>query len=103
MSAATAGLGLLLPTLTAEICRTTAPYGDGTPWETMDPATATFEVTDDAPEQPAQNTLVTFSKKPPVGASSVYLIGYHNKSRPVALQSQKVWLVDNPPTAPPGA
>ena len=62
----------------------------------MESITATFAVTEDV----AQQTLVTFTKKPPVGASSVYLIGYHNKSRPIALQTQKVWLVDNPPSAP---
>ena len=64
--------------------------------ESIRSLTATFAVTEDV----AQETLVTFTKKPPVGASSVYLIGYHNKSRPVALQSQHVWLVDNPPSAP---
>ena len=82
--------------LTVDRCCSTAPFGDGTPWQTMESITATFAVTEDV----AQQTLVTFTKKPPVGASSVYLIGYHNKSRPVALQSQHVWLVDNPPSAP---
>ena len=54
----------------------------------MESITARFAVTDDA----TRKTLVTFTKKPPVGASTVYLIGNQDHYH--------VWLVDNPPSAP---
>ncbi len=60
----------------------------------MESITARFAVTEDA----TRKTLVTFTKKPPVGAPTVYLIGNQDHSwYDIPLV---VWLVDNPPSAP---
>lgn len=67
-------------------------FGIGSTWEAVPSSSATFAVMDTA----SGAKLFDFQATPPLGASSVFLIGFRNTSMPPALQSQHVWLVDSP-------
>ena len=67
-------------------------FGIGSLWDTVPSAPAKFVITDTA----SGAQLVDFTATPPLGASSVFLIGYRNASASAALRSQHVWLVDSP-------
>jgi hypothetical protein len=67
-------------------------FGIGSAWETVPSAPATFAVMDTV----SGGKLFDFTATPPLGASSVFLIGFRNSSVSPALQSQHVWLVDSP-------
>ena len=68
-------------------------YGDGSVWTTMAPTNAAFQIVDSSTGSSLDSK---FQYTPPLGASSVFLIGLRDKSAPKSLQTQHVWLVDSP-------
>ena len=67
-------------------------FGIGSKWETVPSEQATFAITDTV----SGAKLFDFKQTPPLGASSVFLIGFRDSNTPPELQSQHVWLVDSP-------
>ena len=68
----------------------------GSDWSAMAPSTHQFEVTDSG----TSASLTRFTQTPPVGASSVFLIGAQKATAP-GLKPQTVFLVDNPSLSAP--
>ena len=60
----------------------------------MEATTTAFAVMDAAT---VAHVLTSFTKTPPLGASSVYLIGKQDKTAPKEYQTNHVWLIDSPP------
>ena len=69
-------------------------FGDRSTWSGMPATSSAFTVTDAAT---VTNVLTSFTKTPPLGASSVYLIGKQDKTAPKEYQTNHVWLIDSPP------
>lgn len=64
----------------------------GSDWAEMPSSTHSFAIADAS----SGTVLTQFSQTPPVGASSVFLIGSQNSSVAPGYKTQSVFLVDNP-------
>ena len=64
----------------------------GSDWASMPSTKQSFVVTDSS----SGKTLTSFSQTPPVGASSVFLIGSQDAGVTAEYKTQSVFLVDNP-------
>ena len=78
------------------VTATNVAFTLGSDWSAMAPSTHQFEVTDSG----TSASLTSFSQTPPVGASSVFLIGAQKATAP-GLKPQTVFLVDNPSLSAP--
>lgn len=75
-----------------KVTATDVAFTLGSTWSPLPASMTSFKITDTT----SGNSLASFAQTPPVGASSVFLIGTQNASAAAGLKTQSVFLVDNP-------
>ena len=75
-----------------KVTATSIKFTLGSTWSAMPSTKTTYAITDAT----SGKSLASFEQTPPVGASSVFLIGTQNATAAPGFKTQSVFLVDNP-------